>query len=62
MSDYGPSHSWDSYGGGGGRRAGSRGDYGGGRRSEDYGSGVMSTEEWNKILPPNERLERSEFM
>ena len=61
MSDYGPSRSWDSYGGGPGRRSsGPRGDYGGGgRRSDDYGYSALSAEEWNRQLPPNERLERS---
>lgn len=58
MSDYGPSHSWDSYGGGGGgRRSSGRGsDYS--RRSEDFSGSGMTAEEWSRPLPTNERLER----
>lgn len=57
LSDFGPSSSWDSYGG---RKGSGSRDYGG-RRSED-GYGGMTAEEWNKPLAPNERLERSEVI
>ena len=62
MSDFGPSHSWDSYGGGGGRRfSGQRrdgyGGGGGGRRFDDGGS-TISAENWDKPLARNDRLER----
>ena len=63
MSDFGPSRAWDSYGGGGGgsnRRYSGPREYGGSRRSEDSGYSTMTAEEWNRPLPQNERLERSE--
>ena len=62
MSDYGPALSFESYGGGGGRGF----DGGGGGRRYGYGGSgggaSISPEDWNRRMPQDERLERSEVI